>query len=152
MPKSTIKNSFNIRKAVSADIDSIHIIEINNASNPWKKDAFIHEISNNLASFYIIEADEKVCGFIIFWIIGDEAELHNISVSPDMKKRGVASHLLDKMVDETKGVCSKIYLEVRASNRPAISLYEKYRFTKTGIRKSYYSNPVEDALIFSLQL
>ncbi len=87
--------------------------------------------------------DEQIAGFLTYRETGD-GEILNLAVDPDHRRQGVAGMLVRKLLQRIAG---PLFLEVRAGNRPALSLYKKLGFTETGQRRSYYRNPVEDAVI-----
>ena len=87
--------------------------------------------------------DEQIAGFLTYTETGD-LEILNLAVDPDHRRQGVAGILARKLLQRIAG---PLFLEVRAGNRPALSLYKKLGFTETGQRRSYYRNPVEDAVI-----
>ena len=96
-----------------------------------------------------ITADEDcVVGFCGIMIVADEAELLNIAVKKEYRRQEIASSLIDKLLDcGQQSQCSRILLEVRSNNHAAIHLYKKKDFTELAIRKNYYSNPSDDAII-----
>ncbi len=144
-----------IRRALAEDIDSILQIETEQFSHPWKKSYFTDELTHDISNFFVAEDVEKkrVAGFIIFWIIEETMELHNIAVSGDYKKKGIGKRLMLFLLEKArKNNVEEIFLEVRKSNVTAIRLYEAFHFKQVGVRKDYYSNPVEDAMIFKLSL
>jgi ribosomal-protein-alanine N-acetyltransferase len=95
--------------------------------------------------------NSEVAGFLIFWRLGDELELHKIAVAKTCQRRGYGSCLLDFFIATARSWhCQRALLEVRASNVAAIALYEKFAFQRIGRRKDYYSLPAEDALVFQL--
>lgn len=137
---------------ISADSSLIdRIVEIENESFtcPWSKKSFEDAaVSDNISVCAAVARDNTVCGFICFMIIDSEAELLNIAVSQNFRKNGIASSLMDHMIIETLSKhVERIFLEVRESNVPARSLYEKYGFEIIGKRRRYYTKPVEDAVI-----
>jgi len=145
------KKVISIHKAISEDIPRVFEIETEVTPNPWKERYFVDEIGNPLSFFYVARDDESgdVGGYIVFWLIEDVIELHNIAVSKNFQRRGIANALMDTMV-KIASECEirEIFLEVRASNAPAIALYEKFGFTPAGVRKNYYTKPREDALLY----
>jgi ribosomal-protein-alanine acetyltransferase len=149
------KSPIQIRKAQASDIEAVGFIERQQFSVPWPDGYFSDELTNPLSSFWIAveAASDRVIGFMVFWVIDGMIELHQIAVSSDEKRRGVASELLRFLLRMARewGIDS-VYLEVRQSNAAAIGLYEKFGFRKTGQRKGYYRNPEEDASLFSLRL
>ena len=134
------------RLANTNDIESLYEIESKYFSHPWTKEQFLYEITQNEFSKIVVAEDEsKIVGFLVYWILFDNAQICNICVIDEYKKRGIASKLFDIAEDDfKKNECFSITLEVRVSNVPAISLYEKRGFTKISIRKGYY-NDGEDA-------
>ena len=139
-----------IRRAKLTDIDAILKIEETQSSNPWKKTHFVDEISNNLSYFLVLEEyiKKEIIGFIIFWIIEDVSELHNIAISESYKRNGHAISLINYMFEFVKKKTKEIFLEVRTSNLSAINLYKKLKFKEITVRQNYYKNPIEDALVF----
>lgn len=87
------------------------------------------------------------------WVIADDLEIDNIAVSKCARQRGIATKLLAEAIEtaKRKGVV-RAFLEVRSNNTPACSLYEKFGFTVVGRRKSYYQNPLDDALIMAFEI
>ncbi|WP_294369079.1 ribosomal protein S18-alanine N-acetyltransferase [uncultured Clostridium sp.] len=117
---------------------------------PWSLDSINNELNNPLAKYVIAEdlLTSEVIGFVGVWIIAGEADITNIAVSPKYRKQGIASNLLIKLFDVCKTFnCEDITLEVRVSNTPAQNLYKKFNFKEEGIRKGYYSDNGEDAII-----
>lgn len=96
---------------------------------------------------------KEISGYIIFWIIEETLELHDIAVMEKYKKKGIGSYLMNFMLEtaHTKKV-EEVFLEVRKSNLEAIKFYKKYNFKQIGVRKDYYKKPLEDALVFGLYL
>ena len=89
-------------------------------------------------------------GYVIFYYVLDEGEIARVAVDPAYRRKGAAARLLHAVEDfcEEKGI-DRLMLEVRKSNVPAISFYREYGFAEDGIRKNYYKNPVEDAVLMS---
>ena len=142
-----------IRRARSRDIDPVLAIEEEQFSHPWKKKFFTGELTHNISFFYVAEDTDssEVAGYIIFWIIEETLELHDIAVKGAYKKRGIGAQLMRFMFEtaRARGV-EEMFLEVRKSNREAITFYERFDFKLIGERKDYYADPVEDALIYKL--
>lgn len=130
------------------DLDQITEIEKICFSLPWSKNSFEQELKNELAYYQCAEEDGKIMGYMGMWRIIDECHITNVAVLPEYRNRGIASMLINKMVEICK--CSEIQnmtLEVRQSNLPAINLYEKFGFISVGKRPRYYMKPMEDAII-----
>jgi ribosomal-protein-alanine N-acetyltransferase len=102
---------------------------------------------------WLAEDNGAVVGFIITRIAADEVEILNFAVMPDRRRLGIASQLIERALEQaTASGAGRAYLEVRASNRAAIALYEAHGFARTGRRTGYYSSPAEDALLLSRNL
>lgn len=130
------------------DIDDV--LEISNLSfsSPWSRSSYEQELNNSLARYFVAKLDNKIVGFVGTWIIVDESHITNVAVHPDYRKLGIASKLIEEMISYCdKQNCTAYTLEVRAGNKPAISLYEKHGFKIDGVRKEYYQDNKEDALL-----
>jgi len=130
------------------DVDKIHELEKKIFTDAWSRDAFISEVNNKLAHYFLFEIDDVLIGYGGVWIILDEGHITNIAIDSDYRGCGYGYYLVNKMIQYLKenGVVSAT-LEVRVSNTPAIKLYEKCGFKGAGVRKKYYQDNGEDALI-----
>lgn len=131
------------------------ILEIERLSfnTPWSKEAFYQELKNLLA-FYLVALDkDKVVGYIGSWIIFDECHITNVAIHPQYRRQGIAKNLIKILKDTVKirGVTG-ITLEVRLSNHSAQNLYKSLGFIECGIRKGYYTDNNEDAVIMWLKI
>lgn len=132
------------------DVESVVALEAKAyGEHHWSKDSFYNELSNELAKYFSVfnEKDELIayCGS---WHILEEAHITNIAVSPEYRRMHIGEALLKTVIDECyRNMVKYITLEVRAGNTPAIGLYEKYGFKSLGLRKGYYQDNNEDALI-----
>ena len=117
-------------------------------SDPWSENSVASELENELSLWLVAEEGETVLGYVGSQTVLDETDMMNVAVHPDHRRRGVAAALITELVSRLKMRGSRcLKLEVRASNAPAIALYETLGFTQLGLRKNYYRNPKEDALI-----
>ena len=115
-------------------------------SVPWSENSFREETENPLAKYYVAEEDGKLIGYLGVWCVQDEGQITNIAVLPEYRRKGIASRLLEHMMNECEGLC-RLVLEVRERNSGALALYEKYGFQKVGMRKNFYHSPTENAII-----
>ena len=117
-------------------------------SDPWSENSIGSELNNPLSLWLVAEEDGIVLGHVGSQTVMDETDMMNIAVHPDHRRKGVANRLITELIDGLKkrGSCM-LTLEVRASNHGAIALYTAYGFQQIGLRKNYYRNPKEDALI-----
>lgn len=130
-------------------VDEIVNIEELSFNTPWSKDAFISELERNkCAKYRVILFDNKVVAYGGMWIVIDEAHITNIAVHPEYRGRGFGSEILNDLIETAKnnGILS-MTLEVRTSNYKAIALYDKFGFKEKAIRKKYYQDTGEDAII-----
>jgi ribosomal-protein-alanine N-acetyltransferase len=150
---SSLKSKLKIRKMRVEDLEKVLEIERKSFSNPWSRNAFLYEIESDVSYPWVVELDNEIVGYSIHWLIFDEAHLSNIAVDPAYRRRGIGKFILEKVVESAKKKGAKfLTLEVRISNSKAISLYTKMNFRVVGIRKNYYTNPVEDAFIMMKNL
>lgn len=138
-----------IRLGRPEDLEAVASIEVQSFTNPWHPDTF-RSILHQQHSTILVAADarEGVIGYAVVWWVLDQAELGNLAVRGDFQGRGIGSILLDhaSAFVREKGAAS-LFLEVRVSNGKARRLYERHGFSQISVRKGYYKNPPEDALI-----
>ena len=138
-----------IRQADADDAGAIYEIEHLCFPDPWSRDALRYELQENPRAFYIVaEIEDQVVGYAGLWWIGDEGHITNVAVKPGFRNRRIGEGLVSVMIEFTvKEGIRHHTLEVRSSNEPAIRLYEKLGFAAEGVRKGYYLNNGEDAII-----
>jgi [ribosomal protein S18]-alanine N-acetyltransferase len=133
-----------------SQIDEVLAVEQASFTNPWTRDMYLSELENRSLSFCYLARDDagRVVGFCSFWRVLDELHINNLAVLPEFRRSGVASSLLTRVLLEGQKLGTRrATLEVRRSNDPARLLYERFGFTLAGVRRGYYTNPIEDALI-----
>ena len=133
----------------SAELEDISRLEKLCFSLPWSRESLRLEVEENkCARYFTVRANGKVVGYGGMWLILDEAHITNIAVHPDYRNRGFGRMIMQTLMQEASRLgIERMTLEVRVSNRPAIHLYESMGFERGGVRKGYYSNNREDALI-----
>ena len=117
-------------------------------SDPWSEKSVASELTNPLSLWLVALEGERVAGYVGSQSVMGESDMMNVAVHPDFRRQGVGELLVKELIAalaQKENTC--LTLEVRASNSPAISLYEKLGFAQVGLRKNYYRNPKEDALI-----
>lgn len=146
-----------IRRMISEDVPAVAAIERECFSMPWSEKSFQDSIQREDTIFLVCEEDAQmqpvIAGYLGMYLSFGEGEITNVAVSPAYRKRGCAQQLLEEVKKEALAQdAESILLEVRKSNAPAISLYEKMGFEEIGIRKNFYEHPVEDAIIMKVGL
>ena len=117
-------------------------------SCPWSENSVASELTNALSLWLVAEEDGHVAGYIGSQTVCEESDMMNVAVHPDFRRRGIGEALVKALETELRARGSHcLTLEVRTSNAPAIALYEKLGFSRVGLRKNYYRDPKEDALI-----
>ena len=136
------------------DLDAVMEIEDQSFSIPWSRDAFLNEIEHNHLSTYLVAEDgNMLAGYCGVWLVVDEAHITNVAVLPDYRGRGLGEALMRKIMSIAIEFGARVMtLEVRVSNTPAQHLYRKLGFQDGGIRKRYYSDNQEDALVMWVNL
>lgn len=142
-----------IRKAVDADIEHIMEIEREAIKPPWPESAVMRELEREETVFIVALDGDAIEGFAMLRDISGEAELFQIAVRAERRGQGIGSALLGRVMElaAARGVYST-FLEVRESNTAARHLYEKHAFAEVGLRKGYYTEPKEDAVIMKCEM
>jgi ribosomal-protein-alanine N-acetyltransferase len=132
------------------DLEGVITIENHSFVTPWSRNSFLQELLENERAIYLVAKDEfdHLVGYIGMWIIFDEGHITNLAVHPNFRRRGAGSLLLKGLTDygRREGV-KYLTLEVRRSNETAQNLYYKHGFVHMGVRRKYYLDNNEDALI-----
>jgi ribosomal-protein-alanine N-acetyltransferase len=139
-----------------ADIPEVAALESQVFSDPWSADSFLAEIERRPEIGYpvvIRDESETLLAYAVAWFIVDEIHIGNIAVRPDRQGEGIGTYLLEHVLHEGR-LRNMVYatLEVRASNVRARALYERFGFRKIAVRKSYYRDNREDALVLATAL
>ena len=116
--------------------------------DPWSENSIASELCNSLSMWLVAETDGIVVGYVGSQTVMDETDMMNIAVHPECRRQGGAAALVNALIASLKDAGShSLTLEVRASNAPARALYDMLGFQQVGLRRNYYHNPKEDALI-----
>lgn len=131
------------------DIPAILEIERRSFATPWPREAYTHELDHNRTAVYVVaRQDEAAVGYAGMWVVMDEAHITTIAVDPPLRGLGIGERLLIGLIDRAIERGARwIQLEVRQSNMVAQRLYHKYGFREVGIRRHYYSDNGEDAVV-----
>jgi ribosomal-protein-alanine N-acetyltransferase len=137
----------------ACDTSGVAQIERKCFSRPWSEQALREELVNPNARFFVALVNGQAVGYGGMHCVCGECYIDNIAVLPQFRRLGIGEKLLNRLCRQAVWENSIfLTLEVRASNQAAIELYEKYGFTQRGVRKNFYSDPVEDGLIYTLDL
>jgi ribosomal-protein-alanine N-acetyltransferase len=142
------------RLSSAADLDGVLAIEQASFNNPTTRAWYEGELKRpDVCFIYVLRtADQPVAAFCAFWLVAEQAHINTLAVLPELRGRGLGTQLLEVITHEAAQLgASVLTLEVRQSNDAARRLYERAGFYQDGVRKNYYTNPVEDALILSLK-
>jgi ribosomal-protein-alanine N-acetyltransferase len=141
-----------IRAMISSDVPAVvSILQESPEASLWSEKSIFG--SAILGTSWIAEQDGCVAGFLIGRDVADEFEILNMAVARAHRRRGIAGQLVREALQSAgKQGAKRAYLEVRASNEAAISLYQRHGFTQSGRRERYYESPPEDALLFTVEM
>lgn len=140
-----------IRRMKPEDVRQVAAIERDTFSQPWSEQGFLESLANPDTLFLVAEGDttqeeSQIMGYVGMYCALDEGEITNVAVAQRFRKRGVGKGLIEELLGQAQEhEISRIVLEVRASNKPAIHLYNGMLFHKVGVRKGFYDFPKEDA-------
>ena len=132
----------------SAHVSQVAQLEKLCFSAPWSENSISSELTNPLSCWLVALDGDRVAGYVGSQTVLDESDMMNIAVDPQYRRQGIAQALVEELVKCLARKESRcLTLEVRASNAGAIALYGKLGFVQVGLRKNYYRNPREDAMI-----
>lgn len=141
-----------IKKAEQCDVPEIAEIERKSIPKPWSQAAFAAALSDEKAVTLAAFSDSVLCGFITGVHLLDTADIYSVAVSEEYREKGVGKRLLEKFFSALPDEVQAVNLEVRESNMSAIKLYEKTGFERVGLRKNFYTNPRENAILMTKNL
>ena len=142
----------NIRRMTLDDIPAVVSLDKLSFTLPWPERSFRFELTDNPASrCWVYELDGKIVGVIVAWLLVDEAHIATIATHPDHRRQGIAQELLTyalRYMSKEGAVTS--FLEVRENNLAAQEMYRKFGYEVSGLRKRYYKDTNEDAILMTL--
>ena len=149
---SHVMSNLEIREFNINDIEELYEVELTSFTDPWSKESFKDELNNEIAHYLVGSINNKVVAYIGAWFILDEAHITNVAVKSDFRRQKIAKQLITAfIVLAKKHQITSITLQERASNIPAQSLYQQFGFEKQGLRKRYYADNNEDAIMMWLR-
>ena len=143
-------NEIAVRRLVYSDLPAVLAIERRSFQTPWSLAMFVLELSKPAGICLAAEADGGLIGYLVCSRYADVWHLMNVAVTPEWRRQGVASRLLESLFDEARPD-ARYTLEVRTSNRGAIAMYRRFGFKPAGHRRRYYHDNGEDALVMWLE-
>ena len=132
------------------DLAGVCEVESESFTNPWTREMYASELRNrSVCHILVVRTEERpVVGFCAFWLVCDEIHINNLAIHPTLRGCGIGTALVQDVLARAEALgADRATLEVRESNGDARRLYERLGFYLAGTRRSYYTNPVEDALI-----
>ena len=141
------------REMLVEDLDQVVDIEQNLFSVPWTKEGFLTYLMKKDTMFFVVEEKERILGYCSMMTVLDEGDILNVAVRSDRQKEGIGQFLVDSMLRmaEMQGI-RLVHLEVRQGNGTARRLYQRLGFKEDGLRRDYYENPVENAVLMTKTL
>lgn len=138
-----------IRRMTAADVKAVHEIEVNTFPKPWSEQDFVREMTTNQCARYMVaEIEGRVVAFAGAWLILDEGHITNIAVSKEYRGKGIGKQVTAALLQYAANLgVQYMTLEVRKSNEVAQNLYKGLGFIKLGVRKRYYEDNGEDAIL-----
>ena len=138
-----------VRKGIAEDAAAVAELEQLCFAVPWSRESIIRDLTENeLAEYIVAELDGRIVGYVGLWVVVVEVHINNVAVSPAFRRRHIAAALIEAVLRFAENAGVKGFtLEVRAGNEPARRLYEKFGFQQAGVRKGYYEDNGEDAVI-----
>ena len=140
------------RLAENNDLDGIYNVEKSSFSSPWLFESLLYDVCLSSVSIYIVAlSGESIVGFCGAQVVFDECHINNVAVLPESRRAGVGQGLVKTLMALTQDTVNRYTLEVRQSNISAMKLYQKLGFLPLGVRKNYYADTHEDAVLMSKQ-
>ncbi|SFE47381.1 [SSU ribosomal protein S18P]-alanine acetyltransferase [Lentibacillus persicus] len=143
-----------VRKMELSDIDDVMAVETESFTAPWPRDVILHELTDNqYAHYYVILLDQKVVGYSGMWHVIDDAQITNVAIKPAYRGKKLGETLFFYTLEAAMKLGAKrLSLEVRVSNTVAQRMYRKFGLIPGGIRKNYYTDNQEDAIVMWVKL
>lgn len=141
------------REMLVEDLDQVMEIEEDLFSVPWTREGFLTYLMKKDTMFFVVEEKEKILGFCSMMTVLDEGDILNVAVRRDRQKEGIGQFLVDSILRmaDLQGI-RLVHLEVREGNQTARRLYERLGFKEDGLRRNYYEDPVENAVLMTKEM
>lgn len=139
-----------LREMLVEDLDQVMKIEESLFAVPWTREGYFTFLTRENSMFLVVEEKGEILGYCGLLMVLDEGDVTNVAVRGDRQREGIGNFLMESLIrlSREQGI-RMIHLEVRAGNETAIRLYERRGFVRDGLRKAYYTDPVEDAILMT---
>mgnify|MGYP002576367359 CR=1 FL=1 len=139
-----------LREMLVEDLDQVMKIEESLFAVPWTREGYFTFLTRENSMFLVVEEKGEILGYCGLLMVLDEGDVTNVAVRGDRQREGIGNFLMESLIrlSREQGI-RMIHLEVRAGNETAIRLYERLGFVRDGLRKAYYTDPVEDAILMT---
>lgn len=145
-----LNRDFILRKMTPQDIDEVMRIEQKSFTLPWSRESYLGELKNNFATYLVCDYEGEVVGYGGIWVVFEEAHITNVAVDPDFRQFGMGTALMQELEQVARDKkASRILLEVRPSNQVALAMYSNLYYFPSGLRRGYYTDDGEDAIIMT---
>nr|WP_317284061.1 ribosomal protein S18-alanine N-acetyltransferase [uncultured Sellimonas sp.] len=142
-----------VRRASGKDAMYIAKIEGRVFGDAWSEDGIYETMNQKTTLVFVAEDKGQILGYVIFYYVLDEGEIARIACAPEFRRQGAGSLLFRALEEESRKRGIRIWhLDVRESNKNAIAFYRRHKFAEDGVRKFYYENPKENAVLMSRSL
>jgi ribosomal-protein-alanine N-acetyltransferase len=142
-----------LRPMIAEDLEQVVEIEKTSMPSPWSKELFEEELKRDRARYFVGEMDSQVAGYMGYWEAPEEAHIINLAIAPRFRKKGLGFQMMEYCLRFAYNKGARLAtLEVRESNEAALKLYEKMNFRTVAIRKKYYSDNQENAIVMLREL
>jgi ribosomal-protein-alanine N-acetyltransferase len=132
------------------DIDKVMQIEQKCFTLPWSRESYLGELKNSFAIYLVCDFEGEIAGYGGIWVVFEEAHITNVAVDPDFQQSGMGTALMQELEQAARNKkANRILLEVRPSNEAALTMYGKLDYFPSGLRRGYYSDNGEDAIIMT---
>ena len=148
-----LNQQYLIRKMTEPDLDEVMMIEKESFSLPWSRESYLGELKNSFANYIVCDCAGDIAGYAGIWVVFEEAHITNVAVRKSFRSQGIGLAIMveAEKIARTKKA-NRILLEVRPSNEIALHMYQNLNYMQTALRKAYYSDNGEDAIIMTKYL
>ncbi|HHV17021.1 MAG TPA: ribosomal protein S18-alanine N-acetyltransferase [Gelria sp.] len=145
-----LNRDFILRKMTPQDIDEVMRIEQKSFTLPWSRESYLGELKNSFATYLVCDYEGEVVGYGGIWVVFEEAHITNVAVDPDFRQFGMGTALMQELEQVARDKkANRILLEVRPSNQAALAMYSNLYYFPSGLRRGYYTDDGEDAIIMT---